>query len=264
MSDEHQYHRIVQINEEEGNDDNEDEHQHRGYITAAFTEEDVREMMEQQWKLVSTIMQQNAELMEVNRELGQESAKPELTTTREKFKMTQPQRFCGGARELEIFIGALRSTLRTRSHPFLNGYSDKVQYALDHLGIWANHSDQSQQKTSMTDPVSWCQHLRNEQNLCLEIFDFLTAELRKMYGDKERELKTATRAYHEFPQHYHDPKEGVRAYGNRLRRNWREAYWYEQIHHKMLYGMVWSGLKEYLLPNIKPFTDERRRFNTID
>jgi len=31
----------------------------------------------------------------------------------------------------------------------------------------------------------------------------------------------------------------------------------------MLYGMIWSGLKEYLLPEIKPFTDESGRFNTI-
>jgi len=93
ITDEDQDHRIVQIDEEEGDDDNEDEHQDRGYIRAAFTEEDVREMMEQQRKLVNTIMQQNAELMEVNRELRQGSGRPELTTTREKLKMTQPKRF---------------------------------------------------------------------------------------------------------------------------------------------------------------------------
>jgi hypothetical protein len=28
--------------------------------------------------------------------------------------------------------------------------------------------------------------------------------------------------------------------------------------------MFWSGLKEYLLPKITPFTDESRRFNTIN
>jgi len=221
-------------------------------------------MMEQQGKLVNTVMQQNAELMEVNRELRQGSARPESTTMRETFKMTQPKQFCGGAWAREIFIGALGSNIRTYSHLFPNGDSDKVQYALDHLGSWANHSDQSQQKTSMTDPVSRAQDLRNQENLRLEDFDLFTTELRKMYGDKELELNAATRAYHEFPQGYHDPKEGVRAYANRLRRNWREADWDQQIHHKMLYGMVWSGLKEYLVPKIKPFTDESGRFNTID
>jgi len=220
-------------------------------------------MMEQQRKLVNTVMQQNAELMEVNRELRRGSVRPESTTTKEKFKMTQPKRFCGGAQELEIFIGALRSNFRTHSYLFPNGDSDKVQYALDHLGSWANHSDQSQQKTSMTDPVSWGQDLRNQENPCLEDFDLFTTELRTMYGDKERELNAATRAYHEFPQGYHDPKESVRAYANRLRTNWREAGWDEQIHHKMLYGMIWSGLKEYLQPKIKPFTDEIGRLNTI-
>jgi hypothetical protein len=70
ITDEDQDHGIPQINEEEeGDDDNEDEHQERGRIRAAFIEEDVREMMEQQRKLVNTVMQQNAELMEVNREL---------------------------------------------------------------------------------------------------------------------------------------------------------------------------------------------------
>jgi hypothetical protein len=116
----------------------------------------------------------------------------------------------------------------------------------------------------MTDPVSWGQDLRNQENLYLEDFDLFTTKRRKMYGDKEWELNAATRAYHEFPQGYHDPKEGVRAYANRLRRNWREADWDKQIHHKMLYGMVWSGLNEYLLPKIKPFTEESRRFNTIN
>jgi len=85
-----------------------------------------------------------------------------------------------------------------------------------------------------------------------------------MYADKERELNVAMRGYREVPQGYHDPKEGVRAYANRPRRNWWEADWDEQIQHKMLYGMVWSGLKEYLQPKIKPFTDESGMFNPID
>jgi len=178
--------------------------------------------------------------------------------------MTQPKRFCGGARELEIFIGALLSNFRTHGHLFPNGDSVKVQYALDHLRGWANRSDQSQQKMNMTDPVSWGQDLGNQQNLCLEDFDLFTTELRKMYGDKNRELNVATRAYHEFPQGYHDLKECVWAYANRFRKNWREAGWDEQIHHKMLYSMIWSGLKEYLLPKIKPFTDQSGRFNNID
>jgi len=70
ITDDHHDHGIAQINtEEEENDDNEDEHQDRGRIRAAFSEEDVRDMMEQQRKPGITCMQQNAELMEVNREL---------------------------------------------------------------------------------------------------------------------------------------------------------------------------------------------------
>jgi hypothetical protein len=97
----------------------------------------------------------------------------------------------------------------------------------------------------LTDPVSWGQVLRNQENLCLGDFDVFTTELRKMYGEKDSELNPATRAYQQYPQGYHDPKEGVRAYANRLRRNWWEADWDEQIYHKMLYGMVWSGLQGF-------------------
>jgi hypothetical protein len=95
----------------------------------------------------------------------------------------------------------------------------------------------------MTDPVSWGPDLRKQENLCLGDFDLFTTELMKMYGEQEWELNAATRAYHQLPQGYHDPKEGVRACTNRLWRNWREADWDEQIYHKMLYGMVWSGLQ---------------------
>jgi hypothetical protein len=76
-TDKDQDHRIVQIDEEQGDDDKEDEHHDLGYILAAFTEEDVREIMKQQRNLVNTIMLQNAELMEVNRVLQQGSARPE-------------------------------------------------------------------------------------------------------------------------------------------------------------------------------------------
>jgi hypothetical protein len=76
-TDKDQDHRIVQIDKEEGDDDNEDEHHDRVYILATFTEKDVREMMKQQRNLVNTIMLQNAELMEVNRVLRQGSGRPE-------------------------------------------------------------------------------------------------------------------------------------------------------------------------------------------
>ena len=80
-----------------------------------------------------------------------------------------------------MFIGSLRSDFRPHSHLFPNSNSDKVQYALDYLGCWANHSDQSEQKMSMTDPVTWDQDLRNQENVCLGDFALFTAELRKMY-----------------------------------------------------------------------------------
>jgi hypothetical protein len=71
----------------------------------------------------------------------------------------------------------------------------------------------------MTDPVSWGQDRRNQENPCLENFGPFTTDLRMMYGDNEQEFSAVTQAYHEFPQGYHYPQEKVRAYANQLWRN---------------------------------------------
>jgi hypothetical protein len=130
-----------------------------------LTEEDVCEMMQQQWKVLNTFMQQNAEWMEVNRQLRQESIRPSLSTMKENFMMTQPKQFLGEDQDLEIFVGALRSKFRTHRHLFPNSDSDKMQYCLDHLASWANNCNQSQQKMSMTNPVSRDQVERNHEDL---------------------------------------------------------------------------------------------------
>jgi hypothetical protein len=65
-------------------------------------------------------------------------------------------------------------------------------------------------------------------------------------------------------QGYHNSDENIRAYANRLRRNWREAGWDEEQHNIMLYDMIWAGLKPYLHPNLRPLTKANGRFDSID
>jgi hypothetical protein len=65
-------------------------------------------------------------------------------------------------------------------------------------------------------------------------------------------------------QGYHNSDENIRAYANRLRRNWREAGWDEEQHKIMLYDMIWAGLKPYLHPKLRPFTKANGRFDSID
>jgi len=215
----------------------------------------LEEMVERQQKMIDFLFQHNTELLERRRSSTSDS--------KDKFKMAQPKRYCGGARELETYLGSLRSNFRTHKHLFHDD-TDKVQYALDHLGSWAYHSDRDMQKTTMIDPITWGQDLQKNNSTCLHDFDLFVGEIQKMYGDKDRRLNVARKSFYDFPQGYYNANENVRAYANRLRRNWREAEWDEVQFQPMLYDMVWAGLKADLLPRLKPFTKANGKFNSID
>jgi len=223
-------------------------------VLSEVTMADMRDMLEQQRKLVELLFQ-NAEM---------KLKDPESPNPKDKFKVTHPKRYSGGARELQTFLASLPLNFRTQNHVFPGGDTDKVQYALDHLGSWVNHPDHTLQKTNMTDPVTWSHDLLANDHPCLNDLDLFIIEFGKQYGDKDRRQKSSTRAYHEMMQGYHNPDKNVRAYANRLRRNWRESGWDEEQHKIMLYDMIWAGLKPYLWPKLRPFTKTNGRFDSID
>jgi hypothetical protein len=212
-------------------------------------------MVERQQKMIEFLFQQNTELLE-RRGSSTSNAK-------DKFKMAQPKRYCGGARELETYLGSLRWNFRTHQHLFHDD-TDKVQYALDHLGSWAYHTDRDMQKTTMIDPITCGQDLQKNNSPCLNNLDLFVAEIQKMYGDKDRRLNLARKSFGNFPQGYYSAGENIGAYTNRLLRNWRQAEWDEVQFQPMLYDMVWAGLKAALLPKLKLFTKENGKFNSID
>jgi hypothetical protein len=167
---------------------------------------DMQDMVEPQWKLLAILLQ-NAE-----RKPPRSRAK-----SKNKFEITQPKLYCGGPPELKTFLGTLRSNFRTHNHLFPGGDTDKVHYALDHLGSWVNHLDHTQRKMSMTDPVTWGDDLLADDHTCLHDHDLFLTEIWKQYGDNERKQNSSTRVYHKMMQGYHNPDENKRAYANRLR-----------------------------------------------
>jgi hypothetical protein len=58
----------------------------------------------------------------------------------------------------------------------------------------------------------------------------------------------------------------VKAYANRMQSNWREAGWKavpeESKAQRMLYDLVWSGLRPGIMARILPFTGKRGQFDT--
>jgi hypothetical protein len=154
--------------DDEENDDNEDVDPRaplRPNIILADVVEQQRATVERQERMIKFLFQQNTELL----------SRRESTSKNDKFDMTNPRRYCGGARELDTFLGSLRSNFRTHSHLFSDGDTDKVQYALDHLGSWSNHRDYTLHKPSMIDPITWGQDLLTNDSPCLHDFDLFVS-----------------------------------------------------------------------------------------
>jgi len=205
--------------------------------------------------MIDFLFQHNTKLLQRRRSSTSDS--------KDKFEMARPKSYCGGARELETYLGSLRSNFRTHKH-LSHHDTDNVQYALDHLGSWAHHTDRDMQKTTMIDPIPCGQDLQKTNSTCLHNFDHFVGEMQKMYGDEDRRLNVAKKSYVNFPQGYDNANENLRAYANRLRWKWREAEWDEVQFQPMLYNMGWGGLKADSLPKLKPFTNADGKFNSID
>jgi hypothetical protein len=65
--------------------------------------------------------------------------------------MAQLQCYYGGARALETYLGSLQWNFQSHKHLFQDD-TDEVQYAIDHLGSWADHTNCDMQKTTMINP----------------------------------------------------------------------------------------------------------------
>jgi hypothetical protein len=195
------------------------------------------------------------------------SSTPQPTSSK-VFKMKDPAKFCGGAIQLDRFLTQVKLLFVSHGIHFPRGDPDKVQYAMGLLGTWAEHVDESLRKTQMTDPSEWATERIMAGSECLQDWDLFENEIRKMYGDRNRQLDAASRAIAEYSQGVLDTNETVIAFGNRIQSNWREAGWKgvqeDALGQRMLYDLVWSGLRPGIKARVKPFAGEDGRFESID
>jgi len=187
--------------EEEQPDENHGETQarstdHGDTVQSEYTMADMQHILEQQRKLIELLFQ-NAEL---------NSKDAESLNPKDKFNVTHTKLYSGGVRELETFPGSHRSNFRTHNHLLLGGETDKVRYALDHLGSWVNHPDCPMQKKNMTDLVTCGQDLLTDDHSCIVDLDLFIPKSRKQYGDKDRRQNSSTWASHELMRGYHNPE----------------------------------------------------------
>jgi hypothetical protein len=179
------------------------------------------------------------------------------------LKMRDPQRFCGGAKELDIFLGHLRDNFRNHAELFTSD-STKVSYAIGLMGTFAEHARSEMHNTRATDPSEWANSLRQTNDPCLFDYEKFEDEIKRLYGDKERESRAAGRAIDEYAQGHHDKEETVRMYEQRTKALWREAGWTGQSNgHRILYDLAWHGLRKGLRRQIKPLAPLNGRFANL-
>jgi hypothetical protein len=175
--------------------------------------------------------------------------------------MPEPEKYCGGATELDDFLALLRSNFESHGDLFPNE-ADKVKYALNFLGTWAQHPNPQMRKTEMIDPSTWGRNLRTAKHTSLQDFEAFAKEILKVFGDPDRELKAAGKTFETYQQ---GDDESVRTYGHRIRSNWRAAGWDEDANKQVLYDLMWHGLRPGLRGKIQHLADTKdRRFKSID
>jgi hypothetical protein len=110
------------------------DHRGRDDILSKITEDDQKEMLEQNRMLLILLFEQQAEWKEERTrmlsELDRSGAtdRPENSGNQSKiFKMVDPLRHCGGAKELDKFLETLRSNFASHKHQFPRGDPDQVK-----------------------------------------------------------------------------------------------------------------------------------------
>jgi len=238
-------------------------------ILSKFTDYDQKEMLEQNRMLLKLLFKQEAEWKEERTRMLTELDRSRTIERLENpgnqckiFKMVDPLRYCGGAKELDKFLETLRSNFASHKHLFPRGDSDQVKYAVSFLDTWNNHPDTTQRQTENTDPSEWANDSREAKDPCLENFELFANKLQKMYGDKDRRLDSATKAMQEYQQL---PNESVQIYANCLKANLRRAGWSLITHEVVLYDMAWVGLRRALKMKVRPWISSGKdRFDRLD
>jgi hypothetical protein len=182
------------------------------------------------------------------------------------FKMRNPAPSCGGADDLDRFLRHVKRLFKSHTQQFPRGEPDHVEYGIDFVGSWMENVDKGWRKTQMTHPNRWASELIKAGSECLDDWDLFKTEIRQMYRDPDRQLDASTRECLEIVQSASDANETVKTYSNRMRSMWREACRNAGSTdvQRVLYDMVWAGLRPGIKARIKPFAREDGRFASID
>jgi hypothetical protein len=160
----------------------------RDNILSKITEDDQKEMLEENRMLLKLLLEQQAEwknertrmLTELDSSRTIDS--PVNPGNQSKiFYTVDPLWYCGGAKEMYNFLETLRSTLASHKQLFPTGDPDQVKYTVSFFDTWNSQSDTTQRQTESTDPSEWASDPRVAKDPYLENFELFANELQKMH-----------------------------------------------------------------------------------
>jgi len=100
--------------------------------------------------------------------------------------MTDPVTFARGANQLNSFLHSLRSNFNFHGHLFPRSGPNKVKYALSLQDGASNHQNPILREMVKTDHPDRAGTLSVESDPSVQDFNFVSEEMDKVYGDKDR------------------------------------------------------------------------------
>jgi hypothetical protein len=175
--------------------------------------------------------------------------------------MVDPIRFCGGAKELDRILDALRRNCNSHRHVFPCGGPNPIKCASSVLDSWSNYQNLTLRQTAMRDTSEWAGDLFAEFGPCLQHLYLFSEEMAKVYGDKDRRCMVVIML---IQGNINLSQELVRVYANCLNAIWRQAGLNLQMHEEVLYDIAWAGLPQSHKNQVGPMMPTCGRFDTLD
>jgi len=136
-----------------------DDNRSRDDIMSKITEDDQQEMHEHNQVLLKLLSEQQAKWkkertrMPSGLDRSQATHRPENPRNQSKMlKMVDPLRYCGEAKELDMFLETFRINIASEMHLLQRGDADQVKYEVSCLDTWNNNPDESLRQPDNTDP----------------------------------------------------------------------------------------------------------------
>ena len=176
-------------------------------------------------------------------------------------KMVDVVWYRGSGNELDLIINELYSNFNSHRHLFPPSGPDHINYVISLLHTCSNDQNATLQQTAMPYHSKWACDISVDSNPCTKYFELISQEIATVDQDNDRRRMAVIRLMQEYKRLQ---QESVRAYGNCLKANWRQAGSYPQKHEEDLYDIALAGLPNSLKIKVGQMSPACGRVDSFD